>query len=172
MRRLALLVSIAAAVSVAAAGCGGTDSGWRDPGDPAAVRMLAFAVHARTLTDTVDRAALALVHEGADARETRRLAARAGGDAARLRDDVERSVTIGARGRAPVVAAARWTSVAAHALVDYTADRRGPELALALARLSRSETALGAAATALARPAGAAFADELARLRAPLKGSS
>jgi hypothetical protein len=159
---------VVAALAVAAGGCGGGQVS--DSGDPAAMRMLAFAKHARRLADGTDRAALAFTREHADARETRRLLARLEGESARLRHDVERGVPIGTVARAAVAGSAKETATAAHFLGDYTSDREAFQLSHGRLHLAMAAGALRAARRVLTPRLGPGFAGELDRLGAPLAG--
>jgi hypothetical protein len=164
MRACAVAI-LALAAGLTTGGCGGGHV--TDGGDPSAMRMLAFATHARRLTDATDRAALAFTRENADARGTRRLLARLSGQAARLRHDVERGTRIGTVARAAVAGAAKETARGAQFLGDYTTDREPFQLSHGLAHVAAAAAALRAAGRDLRPHLGRGFENELARLAAP-----
>jgi hypothetical protein len=161
VRRL-LAIAVAAVVLGA---CGSDDL--PHSGHPEAVRMLAFAGHGRELVDRTAQAGVALLHEDADPRETRRYLVRLGGEAARLREDVERGTALGAPARAEVIRAAREEAAAARFLDVYTSRRAETQVASAERHLRAADGALRGAESELRAAAGSTHAGELERLRRP-----
>jgi hypothetical protein len=157
--------AIAVAAVALLSGCG-SDS-LPQSGDPEAVRMLAFAGHGRELSDRTAQAGVALLHEGADARETRRYLVRLGGEAVRLREDVERGTEMGSPARAEVIRAAREDLAAARFLGVYTSRRAAARLRLAAGHLRSANGALRGAEAELRAGVGAAHAGALERLTRP-----